>query len=146
MTEKKFVAGVLAVSLKTGRFLLIQRREDVDFPMQWSVPGGSMDESDEYPKNAAMREFKEETQCNIRTISKQPLYFYDDNLFSLYVYLGFIQDEFVPDLKGETKDGPENINYGWFNYENIPENSIWGTKEMLLENRSLIEAMAETMK
>jgi 8-oxo-dGTP pyrophosphatase MutT (NUDIX family) len=128
MEQKIIAAGLIAVCPETGRFLLLKRREDIEYPGYWNLPGGSFDEKDKYPKITAIREFREETGYNgIVKISKSPLYIDRSNCLDFYTYVGILPWEFIPYLKGECARGDESLDYGWF-----PVNCKWEYNEKIM--------------
>ena len=59
--HKLVVAGLLVN--EAGLVLVSQRRSDQPLPLQWEFPGGKM-ESGESPKEALVRELREELGCD----------------------------------------------------------------------------------
>ena len=46
----------------------------------------------------------------------------------------------MPILQGESTDGtPEHLKYGWYNMDEMPENTIQSVKEIVGENKELIK-------
>lgn len=69
-----------------------------------------------------------------------------DNHLDFYVYIGVVTDEFTPDLRGEAEDGTdENVDYGWFTLDEIPDNSMPIVKEIVESNRDVIEGVVGTL-
>ncbi|MFA5068293.1 MAG: NUDIX hydrolase [Candidatus Izemoplasmatales bacterium] len=112
MEEKTIAAGILTICPKTERFLILKRAKDMKFAEYWNLPGGSIDDSDGYPKVSAIREFKEETGYSGQmVISKEPLHVSKSNCFDFYTYVGIVPSEFVPDLNNT--EFCENTDYKW---------------------------------
>jgi|TARA_R110000803_G_scaffold179045_2_gene241464 8-oxo-dGTP pyrophosphatase MutT (NUDIX family) len=107
-------SGVLLICENTGNFLLLKRSKISYFPYSWSVVAGGIEEN-ESPLNAAKRELTEETQIDSKYIRFE--YFetqYDlGNPFPFY--LGYCDEEYECVLDGE------NIDWGWFNMDNLPD-------------------------
>lgn len=113
----KYGAGILAKSMKTGRYLLAQRSQLVGTHKgMWAVVGGAMEEGED-TFEAALREFKEETKFDNSYLNKQLIHIYKDEENTYYIYILFLEDEFIPELNWE------NDAYGWFESENFPVNS-----------------------
>lgn len=135
MKEKVIGAGLLAICPETGRFIMLKRREDIEYPGYWNLPGGNFDEEDKYPKITAIREFKEETGYKgpIK-ISNKPIDVYSNNHIDFYTYAAILPWEFVPDLKGECENGDENLDYAW-----VSVLCKWGYEEKIIP--SVIKAL-----
>lgn len=115
MYEKTIAAGIMAICPETGNFLMLKRNNDTEYPGHWNFPGGHFDQTDEFPKNTAIREFREETGYKgIFKISKMPLHINKTNYCVFYTYIAIMPEEFTPNLKGEYIIGSESVNYGWF--------------------------------
>jgi 8-oxo-dGTP diphosphatase len=56
---------VAALIVRRGRVLLSQRRADQTFGLDWEFPGGKV-EPGEHPREALVREIREELDCAIR--------------------------------------------------------------------------------
>ena len=128
MKEKVIAAGLLAICPETGRFIMLKRREDMEYPGYWNLPGGSFDEEDKYPKITAIREFKEETGYKgpIK-ISNKPIDVYSNNHIDFYTYVAILPWEFVPDLKGKSENGDESLDYAW-----VSVLCKWGYEEKII--------------
>ena len=128
MNQKIIAAGVLAICPETGRFLMLKRRIDIEYPGYWNLPGGGFDEEDKYPKITAIREFKEETgyKGTIK-ISNKPIDVYSTNHIDFYTYVAILPWEFTPDLKGECECGDESLDYAW-----VSVSCKWEYKEKIM--------------
>src|ERR1035437_8990860 len=109
-TGKMIAAGILAVCSTTGRILLCRRGMKGQNPNCWATFGGKFEEcEDKNPKDAAKREFKEETSYDgPMAISKNVLYINSDNHLVFYNYIGVVKEEFTPIIDEESLDS------GWF--------------------------------
>ena len=135
---KKIAAGLLVLCWKTGKVLLLRRRLDVPYPNMWGAVAGSFEQKDGSPKQTAIREFKEETKYRDKLfISKQTILEQIDNQSEFYLFLGVVDNEFVPSLQGEMQDR-ENLDYGWFDMKEIPENTISNIKTLFIEKKELL--------
>jgi 8-oxo-dGTP pyrophosphatase MutT (NUDIX family) len=113
-------AGILPISSVTGRILLNYRSSSVNEPNTMGVWGGAVEESDdEGIKEAAKREFHEETGY-VGSINLEKGYVYesDGGGFKYYNFIGVIGDEFKPKIDWES-DGykwvtlDELLNWNW---------------------------------
>lgn len=132
MNNKKLIAaGILAVDKNTGDILLIKRSLLVPNPNTWAVVGGKKDPEDENTRVAAIREFKEEVQPDAPySLSKLPFFINENKYLKFYTYLGLFDNKFVPILN------EENIDYGWFNLDELPDNMLPACKLMFKEKRA----------
>lgn len=147
MEQKKIAAGLFAICPETEKFLLLKRRYDVSYPGMWGFPGGTLDESDGYPKITALREFREETGYDGPVkISKEVLYIDKKNTCDFYVYVGILPWEFVPDLKGEFEVGQESLDYGWFGVDDRCDEFIEEINIMLDLKKDLIRKIINKFK
>jgi len=64
--ERQRLLVVAALIEQRGRVLLSQRREDQSFALHWEFPGGKV-EPGEDPRDALVREIREELGCTVRT-------------------------------------------------------------------------------
>jgi len=135
MNNKKLVAaGILAVDKNTGDILLIKRSMLVPNPNTWAVVGGKKDPEDENTRVAAIREFKEEVQPDSPySLSKLPFFINENKYLKFYTYLGLFDNKFVPILN------EENIDYGWFSLDELPEDLLPACKLMFKEKRKELQ-------
>lgn len=106
--------GILIIARNTNNFLLLYRSTK---PIVWSILTGTMDVEGETPLECVKREIKEEIRINpdeIDNISQLGTVTNDRGLF--HVFVGFVDNEFVPDLKLD-----ENNRYLWCNQYNLPK-------------------------
>jgi 8-oxo-dGTP diphosphatase len=62
--ERQRLLVVAALIEQRGRVLLSQRRADQSFPLHWEFPGGKV-EPGEDPRDALVREIREELDCTV---------------------------------------------------------------------------------
>jgi 8-oxo-dGTP pyrophosphatase MutT (NUDIX family) len=127
-TKKLIAAGILAIDKNTGEILLVKRSELVPNPNKWATVGGKKDPEDENTRVTAIREFGEEVQPDTSyVLSKLPFFINENKYVKFYTYLGIFDNKFVPILN------EENLEYGWFNINNLPENLLEGCRIMFEE-------------
>lgn len=135
-------AGVLVVARSTSRLLLLRRSSEVLEPGAWGIPGGRVDSSEE-PRETATRELGEETGYDGEVeMSQAPLMVYeeDDGAFRYSTFIGFVADEFGPELNWESDDA------GWFTFDALPEPLHFGVEELFRKGRKDIEFLIRTFK
>ena len=110
LLSNKTGVGCLIVSTKTSRVLLSLRAPHKTHPMCWSLFGG-MVEDGEQPKEALLRELREEmgSEPDIERIYPFDIYQSKDKHFKYYSFLTIVEDEFIPVLN------TENCGYCWIN-------------------------------
>jgi len=119
---KKY-AGIIVRS--NNKVLLCKRNSEGSLPGYWSCPGGKM-ESGETPKEAAIREFMEETDLpvygDISFAAAIKRYTRDGSEIKglMYCYLLDVDDEIYPDLDNAI-DGDEHTECDYFGKEDLPE-------------------------
>lgn len=107
-----------------NKVLLCKRNAEGSLPGFWSCPGGKMEEG-ETSKEAAIREFMEETDLSIygevNFIGAIKRYTRDgkDLKGLMYCYLLDIEEEMYPDLDSAI-DGDEHTECGYFGKNQIP--------------------------
>jgi 8-oxo-dGTP pyrophosphatase MutT (NUDIX family) len=102
--------GVLPIAKTTGRVLVGRRSKIISRPGQWNILGGAADHPGETIKEAALREFEEETKYPKGSITDvkhlHSIQGHDkvkDKPFAFHGFLGFVLDEFAPiSTDGET--------------------------------------------
>lgn len=122
MKKIKRYSGVL---VKFGdECLLCKRNSKGDFPGEWSVPAGSVEEK-EHPMDGAHREFYEETNNKING-GLRLIGFLNrkdregiKNRGLLYLFLYEPDEKVIPDLKN-AKDGNEHTICDYFTKDNLP--------------------------
>jgi len=107
-----------------NKVLLCKRNSDSSLPGYWSFPGGKMEDG-ETPKEAAIREFMEETDLSIYNdinfVTAIKRYTRDGQQVKglMYCYLMDIEEEIYPDLENAI-DGEEHTECGYYNKEDLP--------------------------
>ena len=140
MKEKKIAAGMFVLCPKTGRHLLLKRPLDFKWGGFWCSPGGHFDPADEFPKATAIREFVEETGYRGKiNILKTPLLVESDNHLDFYTFLGVVEDEFVPCLKGEMEGRNEHDDYKWIDLNEAFCQMMPTTAWILKSKRDIID-------
>lgn len=117
-------AGILVKYL--DKVLLCKRSPHQSLPGVWSIPAGSI-EKDETPKEAAIREFFEETnfvildQKDLEMIGTVNRYAKDGKFIKgiMYVYQYEVDEEIYPDLENAI-DGDEHTECGYFSKMDLP--------------------------
>jgi 8-oxo-dGTP pyrophosphatase MutT (NUDIX family) len=97
-------AGLLVRARDTGRFLFLLETDG-----QWNVPGGGI-EGSERPKQAALREFVEETGFHGRLLIGARA----ADLDGFWLYGAEVAREFTPALSDE------HVDYRWSELDEIP--------------------------
>jgi ADP-ribose pyrophosphatase YjhB (NUDIX family) len=137
MSELKKIAGVV-VKYK-NKILLCKRSKNESLPLEWSIPSGHMNEN-ELPIDAAIREFKEETNLKVNKDELKLvgiLSSYINNKTEktkiIFVYGINSDKELIPDLK-KAKDGKEHIKCRYFSKNQLPESKKTKTMMEILKN------------
>jgi ADP-ribose pyrophosphatase YjhB (NUDIX family) len=136
MKEKKRYVGVV---IKMGdKILLCKRNNKGSFPGMWSVPAGSI-ENGEKSRDAAIREFKEETHISLKPESLTftgmvPRTSRDGKWVKgyMYVYLHEPENILFPDLENAV-DGDEHSECGYFTWTQIKNMNTGTHLKNLLE-------------
>ncbi len=106
--------GVLLICEKSGKFLLLKRSAKSTYPKTWSIVSGGI-EKGESPLEGVKRELKEETQIDSNNI-KYEFFEHQNQLIPYFdFFIGYCDEEF------ECKLDNENIDWGWFDIENLPK-------------------------
>lgn len=121
-------AGIMVQARDTGRVLMLQRRLDDDKHAsgQWELPGGRLDDG-ETPREAAVREWCEETGCAFPDGEWAGEWDSDDGPYTGYVYV--IDHENDLDIHGgrdevpdpDHPDGPRE-SLAWFDLGQLKKN------------------------
>lgn len=100
---EKTGVGTLFISIKTKRTLLNLRAPHKTHSMCWSLWGG-MIEGHEQPKDALLRELREEMNFvpDIEKIYPFDVYQSKDKHFKYYSFISIVSDEFIPELNNES--------------------------------------------
>jgi len=121
MDVKKYV-GVL---IRNGeKCLLCKRNNEGSFPGLWSLPAGKI-EKNEKSKDAAIREFKEETDIDLKKENLEfrgllPRFSRDNTKVKgfMFVYEYDTKTPLIPDLENAV-DGEEHTECGYFDWNEI---------------------------
>jgi len=106
--------GILIIARDTNNFLLLHRS---DIPIVWSILTGTMDVDGETPLDCVKREIEEEIRVDSSHIQNIKLLDTITNDYGLFhVFVGFVDNEFEPNLKLD-----ENDDYVWTNQGNLPK-------------------------
>lgn len=131
INELREGAGILPVSLSTKRASVPMRSPHVVEGSTWCLWGGKVDPG-EQPKQAAIRELKEESGYSGKIILI-PMLVNERKDITFYNYLGLIVEEFSPKINWETQD------FKWVDLEELlsiePKHS--GLRKLLKDNNSL---------
>ena len=104
-------AGVLPICTKTKKILLGYRSVECNEPHTWGLFGGKA-EGEEPIEEIAMREFYEETGCNVDVELLPALVFRDKSHgFEYHNFVGLVDEEFTPRLNWENEKAK------WFTYQ-----------------------------
>lgn len=134
--------GILIISKKTNRFLLLHR---VEKPVVWSILTGTMDVEGETPIETVKREIEEEIRVDsnfIKGIKKVGEITNHRGTFNVFV--GFVEDEFSPNLKLD-----ENDKFKWTDENDLPTpiHNKWDETYGLIKNYlSLKEVVSNKIK
>lgn len=116
-------AGVLVYCKNTNRFLLGLRSRLVNEPGTWGTFGGKID-NDSNPKEAALRELKEETNYS-GPINLIHFDTFESGSFKFFNFLGVVDEEFSPRLDWENEDAK------WFSPDEFPRNLHFGLRRLI---------------
>jgi 8-oxo-dGTP pyrophosphatase MutT (NUDIX family) len=140
MNSKILGAGILAIDVSTGKILLGRRGFKGESGNTWAPFGGTFEEKDVIPKEAAKREFMEETGCKVPyKISKSPFYINDDNFVRFYTYIGLFDNAFAVEINDESLD------YSWFDLKRLPENLLPGVQKLFGDKYYELERLIENL-
>lgn len=121
--NKRIVAGVLIKCAKTDEILLLLRNDKIP---TWALVSGNI-EKGENPLEALKREIYEELFINPNKIEFKfmRIEHIPDKNIDFYYYEGLTNSKFTPILDHE------NLNFGWFNKENLPTPLFKGLAEKI---------------
>lgn len=111
-------AGSIVYSMRTGRFMLSLRSEEVLEPNTWGTWGGACDKG-ELPEDTALRELVEESgiAAGAAVIEMIPSFvFRHESGFEYHNVIAVVEDEYEPEFDWETAD------YAWLDLDNLPDN------------------------
>lgn len=140
--NKLIAAGILAIDKNTGNILLVKRSNIVPNPNKWATVGGKKDPEDKDTRITAIREFTEEVQPDSQyLLSKEPFFINENKNLKFYTYLAVFDSKFVPILN------EENIDYGWFNIFELPNDMLDACKLMFQKRgKDLLGFINSTLK
>ena len=124
MAEFNRYSGVVVKN--KDKVLLCKRSPNKTLPNEWSIPSGKV-EGNETPKDAAIREFYEETNIKLKgdlnIVDILNMYKRDGETKKglMYIYQYNTNQEINPDLK-KARDGFEHTKCGYFTKTNNPLN------------------------
>lgn len=130
MVKFKKWAGVILKN--DGEVLLCKRSPDKSMPNTWSIPSGHIEEN-ESPGAAAIREFYEETNIELKNdldfVGFLTKYKKDGTKKGhMFVFLSESENKIEPDLE-KAKDGWEHTSCKYFKKEDIPNQE--GNEELV---------------
>ena len=106
MKEQNIKASMVVVLNKDSELLLLRRSEETNWmPGKWGLPGGHIEEG-EAPKDAAIRETKEETSLSL------------DKVFKLQ-QKGQVAIYYSTSHNGEVEIDHEHTDWAWVSYKKI---------------------------
>jgi 8-oxo-dGTP diphosphatase len=119
-------AAVVIIPRKEGKILLFRRQNTGWEDGKYTVPSGNIDKG-ELPKEAALRELKEETGliANIEDLKLVHIDFVKDSVINFY----FIIEEWIG--KPKLIELNKSSDMDWFDLDNLPENIAGHGAEVL---------------
>lgn len=127
-------AGVIPICAETGRALIGLRSGDVMEPYTWGGFGGKLDDGENDPESAALREMREELRYNgsVRMVKG---WVFTDGSFEYHNYIGLVDKEFEPELNWENDKA---IWMSWDELQHLPRKHF-GLTEFINNSRQLFE-------
>lgn len=122
--ERHFIlAAVFCILEKDGQVLLSQRLNTGHKDGEYSLPAGHVD-ADELPKEALVREVKEEigVDINIDSLKFVQTYWHDIKGKTDYINVFFTTSEWSGEVKNCEPKKCSDLS--WFPVDNLPENTI----------------------
>lgn len=131
MNQQKSAAGALFISSTTNRVLLSMRAAHKTHKYEWSLFGGMIDDN-ETPKEALLRECREEMGFEpvIEKIYPFDIYESRDQQFRYYTFICIVEDEFLPVLNNES------IGYLWIELGVWPKPMHSGARNTLCSKKA----------
>jgi len=107
--------GIVIISRTTNKILLVERN---DYNKYWSMITGGFEKNDLTHLNTIKREMYEELELdyNLVNIKRGSIEFLKDKNMIFKWYIGLVDYEFDPILCNE------NLSYGWFDINEVPNN------------------------
>ena len=120
--NRKYYSNIIIVSPDDEILILRRANYMRKYKSLWGFPGGSVSDSDKDPKEAAIRELKEETGIELTFNETNNCEKFD----SITNNDGSVSDYYIAKLesKPEVKLSKEHSKYEWFK-ENTKENLRW---------------------
>lgn len=134
-------AGCIFLAKDTTKIGIALRSRFVQEPNTWGTVGGAID-PDENVVTAIKREAKEELGYN-GELKLLPLYTFKHYSGFVYEnYLAVVPREFVAKLDWENQD------FGWFDFNHLPDENKWhkGLKTLLTNHSALAKLKREIQK
>jgi 8-oxo-dGTP pyrophosphatase MutT (NUDIX family) len=123
-------AGCLILAKSTGRLCMPHRSRMVEQPGTWGTWGGAID-SGEDPKEAAIREVREEAEYDGPLKMIPLLVFKHPSGFRYFNFLAVVEEEFEPVLDWETQG------FKWCELNDLPEPLHFGVISVLNDGPSM---------
>lgn len=120
---KKIVAGVLIKCIETNRVFLLLRNDKIP---TWALMSGTIDDGENI-MDGLKREIYEELfhRANDIQFKKIRVEQIPEKNIEFHYYQGLTNKEFIPILDHE------NLNYGWFDKDNLPSPLYKGLDEKI---------------
>lgn len=141
---------LVVVYTLTGKVLLIRRADDPDF---WQSVTGSLLWEETEPRQAAIRELREETGLEARDLQ-------DAGIINRYTILPQWRHRYMPEVKENTEyvyflalpaekvialNAAEHTEYGWYSFdEAVSKVFSWTNREAILKLRGTVKADTST--
>jgi 8-oxo-dGTP diphosphatase len=137
IVQRKIVAGVAS---RDGRILIIQRSADENFyPNRWELPSGKR-EPLEPTEETLTREFKEETNLNVKITGIVSVFDYqiqNDDEIRDATQINFLLE---PAIYSDVKLSKEHQNFAWIREDEIENYDITEqTKDVIYEAFKMLE-------
>lgn len=115
----------ILMCINTKRTLLLLRPEDDNtIQDEWTFVAGTMEDHED-PLETIKREIMEELMFDSTDIKFKFLGVKNRNNLKLYYFIGYMDNEEVPILN------EENVDWGWFDVDDIPKNTYLDSKKIL---------------
>lgn len=126
-SSEKEINGNVALSVPTNdeKYLILKRSEQNSSSGEWIFPGGSIEQG-ETPKQAAIRELKEETSLKEKVVDEGSCYIGEGELgyWKLHPYHIKVSNK-------EVRLNHEHSDYKWLTLEELKEHSTMGDLKSL---------------